>query len=123
MTTYSTMLKAKIHTARVTEAVRDYEGSLKIDLDLMDMVKIAPYEKILVANLENGNRFETYAIPGDRGSGTFSLNGATTHLGGVGDRIIIFTFCQVDTNEIYAHKPLVVILDENNKPKGGLKEL
>ncbi len=120
---YSTMLKAKLHSARITEAVQDYEGSLKIDQDLMDAVKLSPYEKILVANVENGNRFETYAIPGERGSGVIGLNGATVHMGDVGDRVIIFTFCLVPTDDIPQHKPLVLILDENNKPAGGLKAI
>ena len=120
---YSIMLKAKLHTARVTEAVQDYEGSLTIDQDLMDAVKISPYEKILVANVENGKRFETYAIPGPRGSGEIGLNGATVHMGSVGDRVIIFTFCLVPTDEVPVHKPLVLVLDEQNKPVGGLKKL
>ena len=117
------MLKAKLHCARVTESVRDYEGSLMIDQDLMDTVKLLPYEKILVADLENGNRFETYAIPGPRGSGVIGLNGATTHLGGVGDRVIIFSFCHMPAEQAAQHKPLVLILDEKNKPVGGLREL
>ena len=120
---YSTLLKAKLHSARVTEAEQDYEGSLMIDQDLMDAVKIAPYEKILVADVENGNRFETYAIPGERGSGKIGLNGATVHMGSVGDRVIIFTFCLFPPEEIPAHKPLVLVLGEQNKPVGGLKRL
>jgi aspartate 1-decarboxylase len=116
------MLKAKLHSARVTESVRDYEGSLSIDQDLMDQVKIAPYEKILVADVENGNRFETYAIPAERSSGTIGLNGATTHLGSVGDRVIIFTFGLVPTENVHAHHPLVLVLDEQNRPVDGLKE-
>jgi aspartate 1-decarboxylase len=119
---YSTLLKAKLHNARVTEAVREYEGSLMIDLDLMDAVKLAPYEKILVANLENGNRFETYAIPGERGSGVIGLNGAAVYQGSVGDRVIIFSFCLVPTEEIERHHPLILILDEKNRPVGGLKK-
>ncbi len=117
------MLKSKLHLARVTESVREYEGSLAIDSDLLDMVKIHPYEKILVANMENGNRFETYAIPGERGSGIIGLNGATTYLGKVGDRVIIFTFCQVAEENARFHKPLILILNEKNKPVGGLKEI
>ena len=115
------MLKSKIHLARVTESRRDYEGSLMIDEDLMDMVRILPFEKILVADLENGNRFETYAIAGPRGSGVIGLNGATTHLGSVGDRVIIFTFCSVSDDKAVAHRPLILVLNEHNKPVGGLK--
>lgn len=117
------MLKSKLHGARVTSAEQDYEGSLEIDLDLMDAVKILPYEKILVADVENGNRFETYAIPGARGSGVIGLNGATVHMGKVGDRLIVFTFAVVPPDEVAHHKPLVLVLDERNKPVGGLKEL
>ena len=114
------MLKAKLHAARVTDAQVDYEGSLTIDQDLMDAVKIAAYERILVANLENGNRFETYAIPGPRGSGVICLNGATAHLGKVGDRIIIFTFCQIPAEEVVGHRPLILRLDDKNRPAGGV---
>ena len=109
-------LRAKIHRARVTATCLDYEGSLSIDQDLMDAVKMAPYEKILVADLENGNRFETYAIPAARGSGEIGLNGATAHLGAVGDNLIIFTFCLVDADGTASHQPTVVVLDEHNKP-------
>jgi aspartate 1-decarboxylase len=118
-----TLLKSKLHFARVTESIRDYEGSLTIDPDFMERVKIFPYEKILVANVENGNRFETYAIPGVRGSRVIGLNGATTHLGGVGDRLIVFSFCQIEEEEVRHHRPLVLILSENNEAKQGLKSL
>ncbi len=117
------MLKSKLHNATVTDAEPDYEGSLKIDSQLMESVKIRPYEKILVANLANGNRFETYAIPGEPGSGTISLNGATCFLGSKGDRIIIFTFCTVTEEEASFHRPLILVLDKNNKPTGPLKEI
>jgi len=117
------MLKSKIHLARVTESNRDYEGSLMIDEDLMDRVRMLPYEKILVSDLENGNRFETYAIPGRRGSGVIGLNGAMTYLGAVGDRVIIFAFCSVSDDKAVAHRPLVLVLDAQNKPVGGLKQV
>ena len=120
---HSFMLKSKLHSARVTEAVQDYEGSLAIDQDLMDAVRIAPYEKILVADVENGNRFETYAIPAERGSRKIGLNGATVHMGDVGDRVIIFTFAMIPDDKVPAHRPLVLILDEENNPVGGIKEL
>lgn len=112
----SIMLKSKLHFARVTQSVRDYEGSLTIDLELMDAVNLAPYEKILVADVENGNRFETYAIPGERGSRIIGLNGATTHMGSLGDRLIIFAFCHIPTENVTDHHPLVLILDEHNDP-------
>lgn len=118
-----TLLKSKLHFARVTESEPDYEGSLKIDIDLMERVRIHPYEKILIANTANGARFETYAIPGDRGSKVIGLNGATTHLGKVGDKIIIFTFCSIPEEEATAHRPLVQVLDEKNNPVDGLKKV
>jgi len=117
------MLKSKLHNATVTGAEPDYEGSLKIDSQLMDAVKIRPYEKILVANLANGNRFETYAIRGEPGSGTICLNGATCFLGAAGDRIIIFAFCSVTEEEAASHRPLILVLDKNNKPTGPLKQV
>ncbi|MBT3295267.1 MAG: aspartate 1-decarboxylase [Verrucomicrobia bacterium] len=117
----SILLKSKLHMARVTESELEYEGSLSIDPDLMEAVKISPYEKILVANVDNGERFETYAIVGERGSGVIGLNGATTYKGDVGDRLIIFTFCVLDEEELKSHHPLVLVLDEKNQPKGGLR--
>ncbi|MDD4871020.1 MAG: aspartate 1-decarboxylase [Kiritimatiellae bacterium] len=117
------MLKSKLHNAIVTGVEPEYEGSLKIDSQLMDSVKLRPYEKILIANLANGNRFETYAIPAERGSGTICLNGATCFLGSVGDRIIIFSFCTVSEEEAAYHRPLILVLDEKNKPTGPLKQL
>ena len=117
----SILLKSKLHMARVTESELEYEGSLSIDPDLMEAVKISAYEKILVANINNGERFETYAIIGERGSGVIGLNGATTYKGNVGDRLIIFTFCLLNEDELKAHHPLIMVLDENNKPKGGLR--
>ena len=117
------MLKSKLHNATVTGAEPEYEGSLKIDSLLMDTVKLRPYEKILVANLANGNRFETYAIPGEPGSGDICLNGATCFLGSTGDRIIIFSFCSVTEAEAVSHKPLILVLGKDNKPTGPLKKV
>ena len=111
-----TLLKAKLHRAAVTEVAIDYEGSIKIDADLLDGVGILPYERVLIANLANGERSETYAIPGDAGSGQVCLNGATAHKGAVGDRVIIFAFALVREDRSAAHKPRVILLDENNKP-------
>jgi aspartate 1-decarboxylase len=110
------MLKSKLHAARVTASDRDYEGSLAIDAELLDAVGMAPYERILVANVENGNRFETYAIAAERGSRTIGLNGATTHLGSIGDRLIIFAFALVESEAAQRHKPRVLVLDANNRP-------
>ena len=119
----SSMLKSKLHNATVTGAELEYEGSMAIDSSLLEAVKILPFERIMVANLKNGERFETYAIPAPAGSGTICLNGATAHLGKAGDRVIIFTFCQVTDDELPGHRPLILVLGPNNKPVGGLKEV
>lgn len=113
-----TFLRAKLHKATVTGVELEYQGSLTISRELMDAVDIAPFEKILVANLENGERFETYAIPAPAGSGHIVLNGATAHKGSVGDRVIIFTFCELTEAEVPAHQPKVLVLDEHNRPLG-----
>lgn len=110
-----TLLKAKLHHLRVTQAEKEYEGSLTVDQDLMDAVGICHHEKLLVADLENGNRFETYAIPGARGSGIVCLNGATAHLGKVGDRLIVMVFCELTRSEALRHKPKVVRLNKANR--------
>ena len=109
-----TVLKAKIHMARVTEAIFDYEGSLGIDESLMKEIGIVPYEKILISNMENANRFETYAIPAKAGSGTISLNGPAAKLGTKGDRLVIFAFAHMTPEEAAKHKPSIIILDEHN---------
>lgn len=109
------MLKSKLHMARVTDAQLEYHGSLTIDEDLMDAVGLLAHEKILVANVENGNRFETYAIPGARGSGMICLNGATAHKGVKGDRVIIFAFAVMTPEEAKTYKPIVLCLDAQNK--------
>lgn len=115
------LLKSKLHGATVTEVAREYEGSLTVSRDLMAAVKLRPYEKILVANLNNGNRFETYVIPGPENSGTICLNGATSFLGEIGHRVIIFSFCVVPESEAAAHRPLVIVVGKDNKPVGGLR--
>ncbi len=109
-----TFLKSKIHKARITESSLEYEGSFTIDRDLMDLVGLVPYEKILVSNMNNGQRFETYVIEGPRQSRTFCLNGATARLGLAGDSITIFAFAQLTPEETKTHKPKIVTLDENN---------
>ncbi|MFC1497019.1 aspartate 1-decarboxylase [Verrucomicrobiota bacterium] len=114
----SVMLKSKLHHATVTDVELEYEGSLTIDSNLMDAAGIRPYEKILIANLANGNRFETYAIPAEEsGSGKICLNGATAHKGSSGDRLIVFAFGLLQEEEINQHRPRVILLDENNKIK------
>lgn len=109
------VLKSKLHTARVTEANLEYEGSIVIDKALMDAVGIREYEKVLVANFTNGNRYETYAIAGERGSGVISVNGAGARYSCVGDTVTIFAFADIDENETLA--PRIAVLDERNQIK------
>ena len=108
-----TLLKAKLHRIRVTEANLDYEGSLTLDPDDMEAVGIVPYEKILVADVENGARFETYAIAGRRGSRVCCLNGAAARLGKVGDRLIVMAFAQAAPEEAVGWQPKVKRFERN----------
>jgi aspartate 1-decarboxylase len=108
------LLKSKIHRGRVTAANLDYEGSLSIDRDLMDKVGLLPYERILCSNMSNGARFETYSIPGTRGSGQMILNGAAAHLGKPGDLLTIMSFTEIEAGEAKFWKPHVIVLGENN---------
>ena len=101
------VLKAKLHRIKVTEACLDYEGSLTLDPDDMEAVGILPYEKILCADVENGNRFETYAIAGERGSGVCCLNGAAARQGKVGDRLIVMAFAAASPEEAAGWQPKV----------------
>ena len=101
------VLKAKLHRIKVTEACLDYEGSLTLDPDDMEAVGILPYEKILCADVENGSRFETYAIAGARGSGVCCLNGAAARLGKVGDRLIVMAFARMSEDEAADWQPKV----------------
>ena len=117
------LLKSKIHGATVTAAELEYEGSLTIDRNLMDAVRILPYEKILVANLSNGKRFETYAIPGPPASGTICLNGAAARKGKAGDRLIVFAFCVLSEEEARRHRPLIQVVDAQNRPAGALRDI
>ena len=109
------ILKSKIHRGSVTAASLDYEGSLSIDAALMDLCGLFPYERILCSNLANGERFETYAIPAERGSGAIVLNGATAHLGKVGDRLTIMSYTMVDEYQAKHWEPRVLLLDQKNK--------
>ncbi len=102
-----TVLKSKLHRIRVTEACLDYEGSLSLDPDDMEAAGILPYEKILCADVENGNRFETYAIEGERNSHICCLNGAAAHQGKIGDRLIIMAFAQMSLEEAKVFTPSV----------------
>jgi aspartate 1-decarboxylase len=116
------MFKSKLHQMRVTEANLMYEGSITIDEDLLDLAGILPYEKVAVVNITNGSRLETYTIPGDRGSGVCCMNGAAARLTQVDDRIIVIAYAQMDPEEARSHKPTVVVVDEQNKPKQVLEQ-
>ena len=107
------VLKSKLYTGRVTEANLNYEGSIVIDEDLMDAVGVRRFEKVLVANFTNGNRYETYALKGGRGSGVISVNGAGARYSCVGDRVTIFAFADIDEHE--SLEPRIAILDEENR--------
>ena len=111
------MLKGKIHRARITQCDVDYEGSLEIDIELLEKAGILPYEKILVSNRNNGSRLETYAIPGPRGSRDFCLNGPAARLGKVGDTVTIMAFSLCSEEEAKNMSPTVIVLDEHNDIK------
>ena len=110
-----TMLKSKIHRAVVTDAKLNYVGSITIDKSLMTNSNILEYEKVQIVDIDNGNRFETYVIEGDAGSGTMCINGAAARCVQPGDKIIIMTFCQINEEEAKKIKPTVVFVDDNNK--------
>jgi aspartate 1-decarboxylase len=109
------LLKSKIHRAEVTDASLNYEGSLAIDVEFMEMVGMLPYERILVGNMNNGERFETYAIAAPAGSKTISLNGGTAHLGRHGDLLTIMSFAVVDERDAVNWQPRVLLLADANK--------
>jgi len=115
---YVSLLKAKLHRACVTDANVAYEGSFGIDIELMEAVGLHPYEKVLVANLNGGARFETYAIPEPFGSRYMVANGAAAHLVSPGDRVIIMAFCQVEESVARdgKHRPRILRLNEHNEP-------
>lgn len=110
------MLKGKIHRGTVTQAELDYVGSVTIDGDLLEASGIYEYEKVLIVDINNGNRFETYTIEGPRGSGMICLNGAAALCSEVGNKVIIMAFAQMTPEEVKSHRPAVVFVDECNKP-------
>jgi aspartate 1-decarboxylase len=112
-----TMFKSKLHQMVVTEANLMYEGSITIDHDLLDQAQLLPYEKVQVLNITNGQRLETYTIPGERGSRVCCLNGAAARLTQIGDRIIVIAYAEMTPEEAQTHKPRVVVVDEQNNPK------
>ena len=109
------ILKGKIHRATVTQAELDYIGSITIDSDLMQAAGILEYEKVTIANCDNGSRFETYTIKGEPGSGIVCINGAAAHCVSPGDKIIIMCYVQMTPEETEKAKPNVVFVDDNNK--------
>lgn len=109
-------LNSKLHTATVTDADLKYEGSITIDEDLMDLAGIKHFEFVLVSNMNNGERFETYVIPGARGKGDICLNGATARKALVGDKLFIFSIVTLTDEEATALRPKIIMLDEANKP-------
>jgi aspartate 1-decarboxylase len=110
------MLKSKIHRATVTDTNVDYEGSLSIDADLLDAADILPNEQIHVWDVTNGQRLTTYALAGERGSGVMQVNGGGAHLVKKGDLVIIATFTELKTKDAKKYKPVVVFVDDQNKP-------
>ncbi len=110
-----TMLKGKIHRARVTQVDVDYEGSITIDKSLMEASDILPYEQVEVLNINNGTRFNTYAIEAEPNSGTICINGAAARLAAKGDIIIILSYCHVPDDEAINVIPKMVYVDENNR--------
>lgn len=110
-----TMLKGKIHRATVVQAELSYVGSITVDEELLEAAGIYEYEKVQVVDINNGNRFETYCIAGERGSGMICLNGAAARCVQVGDLIILMTYCTMEPEEAKNHKPAVVFVDHKNK--------
>ena len=109
------MLNRKIHRAVITQTDLYYVGSITIDKDLMDAVGLFAFEKVEIFDLQNGNRFETYVIEGERGSGIIGINGAAARLVHIGDEVIIVSYAYLDEKEIPSHKPKIVVVDKENK--------
>jgi aspartate 1-decarboxylase len=113
---FTKLLKSKIHNATVTFTDVNYHGSITIDVDLLSASGLLPNEMVLVADSENGNRFETYVIPGERDSGVIGINGAAARLSKVGNRVIIMSFVLAAPDELARHRSRVVIVNSKNKP-------
>ena len=109
------VLYAKIHMATVTQCNPEYSGSITIDSDLLDATGLRVNEKVLVADANSTNRFETYVFEGESGSGIIGVNGAAAQLTGIGHRVIIMSFCHLDEREFSTHRPKVVICDADNR--------
>lgn len=111
-----TMLKGKIHRATVRQAELDYVGSITVDEALLEASGILEYEKVQIVDVNNGSRFETYTIAGERGSGMICLNGAAARCVSMGDKIILMAYANMTPEEAKQHRPQVVFVDENNRP-------
>jgi len=109
------MLKAKIHRATVTQAELDYVGSITVDIALLEQAGILEYEKVQIVDVNNGSRFETYTIAGERGSGVICLNGAAARMVQTGDKIILMAYAQVTPEEAQAMRPTVLFVDDKNQ--------
>lgn len=117
-----TMMNAKLHRARVTEADLNYVGSVTIDEDLLDAVGMLPGERVQIVNNNNGARLETYTIAGERGSGVVCLNGAAARLVQKGDVVIIVSYAMMTKEEIHEHQPKIAVLNENNQIQQMIEE-
>ena len=115
------LLKSKLHRLTVTDANLDYEGSITLDPDLIDVADFVPWERVHVWDATNGQRIKTYIIEGERGSGEVCINGAAAHKVNKGDIIIVASFAVLDETEIKFHIPKIIKVDENNKPIGGAR--
>ncbi len=113
------MLRSKIHLAAITQTELHYQGSITVDVDLLDAADILVGEQVQVLNLNNGERFLTYTIAGERGSGTIMLNGPAARLGTVGDTVIILSYCMLSDEEARRHQPIVIHVDANNRQVKG----
>ncbi|WP_187262799.1 aspartate 1-decarboxylase [Pontibacter beigongshangensis] len=109
------VLKSKIHRCRVTQAELHYVGSITVDEDLMDAANIVENEKVQIVNINNGERFETYVIKGERGTGTICLNGPAARKVQVGDVVIIISYCSINFSDAKSHKPTLVFPDQHNR--------
>ena len=110
------MMKSKVHRATVTDANLHYVGSITVDRDLMDLADLLEYEQVAVVDVDNGARLETYVIEGERGSGAVCLNGAAARLVSPGDKVIIISYADYETEELDGYEPQVVHVDRSNRP-------
>jgi aspartate 1-decarboxylase len=118
---FRTLMRSKIHRATVTDADLEYVGSITIDRDLMDHASLVEFEQVHVVDINNGARFETYVIEGERGSGTMCVNGAAARLVQKGDKIIVIAYGSLDESELAEFSPTVVLVDDYNRPVPILK--